>query len=46
MKRNHSESGGSIISNLHADAIQEVRSSYGPMPAEIGHHAAGLLTLE
>jgi hypothetical protein len=33
--------GGSTFSNFNVDAIQEVRSSSGVMPAEIGHGAAG-----
>ena len=35
------ELGGSTFSNFNVDAIQEVRSSAGVMPAEIGHGAAG-----
>ena len=35
------ELGGSTFSNFNVDAIQEVRSSSGVMPAEIGHGAAG-----
>ena len=35
------EMGGSTFSNFNVDAIQEVRSSSGVMPAEIGHGAAG-----
>jgi hypothetical protein len=34
------EMGGSTFSNFNVDAIQEVRSSSGVMPAEIGHGAA------
>lgn len=33
--------GGATFSNFNVDAIQEVRSSSGVMPAEIGHGAAG-----
>ncbi|MBZ5513492.1 MAG: TonB-dependent receptor [Acidobacteriia bacterium] len=35
------ELGGATFSNFNVDAIQEVRSSSGVMPAEIGHGAAG-----
>ena len=35
------EMGGSTFSNFNVDAIQEVHSSSGVMPAEIGHGAAG-----
>ena len=35
------EMGGSTFSNFNIDAIQEVRSFSGVMPAEIGHGAAG-----
>ncbi|MGD0128638.1 MAG: hypothetical protein ABSF46_25035 [Terriglobia bacterium] len=35
------EMGGSTFSNFNVDAIQEVRSSSGVIPAEIGHGAAG-----
>jgi hypothetical protein len=35
------EMGGATFSNFNVDAIQEVRSSSGVMPAEIGHGAAG-----
>ncbi len=35
------EMGGSTFSNFNVDAIQEVRTSSGVMPAEIGHGAAG-----
>ena len=35
------ELGGSTFSNFNVDAIQEVRSSSGVMPAEVGHGAAG-----
>jgi hypothetical protein len=35
------EMGGSTFSNFNVDAIQEVRSSSGVMPAEIGHGASG-----
>jgi hypothetical protein len=35
------EMGGATFSNFNVDAIQEVQSSSGVMPAEIGHGAAG-----
>src|SRR6202521_281737 len=35
------ELGGATFSNFNIDAIQEVQSSSGVMPAEIGHGAAG-----
>lgn len=35
------ELGGATFSNFNVDAIQEVASSSGVMPAEIGHGAAG-----
>jgi hypothetical protein len=35
------EMGGATFSNFNVDAIQEIRSSSGVMPAEIGHGAAG-----
>jgi hypothetical protein len=35
------EMGGSTFSNFNVDAIQEIRSLSGVMPAEIGHGAAG-----
>src|SRR5208282_501265 len=35
------EMGGATFSNFNVDAIQEVRSSSGVMPVEIGHGAAG-----
>lgn len=35
------ELGGATFSNFDVDAIQEVQSSSGVMPAEIGHGAAG-----
>ncbi|MBZ5561865.1 MAG: TonB-dependent receptor, partial [Acidobacteriia bacterium] len=35
------EMGGATFSNFNVDAIQEVKSSSGVMPAEIGHGAAG-----
>src|SRR5512146_2842070 len=35
------EMGGATFSNFNVEAIQEVRSSSGVMPAEIGHGAAG-----
>lgn len=36
-----SELGGATFTNFNVDAIQEVQSSSGVMPAEIGHGAAG-----
>jgi hypothetical protein len=36
-----SELGGATFANFNVDAIQEVQSSSGVMPAEIGHGAAG-----
>ena len=35
------ELGGATFSNFNVDAIQEVQSNSGVMPAEIGHGAAG-----
>jgi len=35
------EMGGATFSNFNVDAIQEIQSSSGVMPAEIGHGAAG-----
>jgi hypothetical protein len=35
------ELGGATFSNFNVDAIQEVQSSSGAMPADIGHGAAG-----
>ena len=35
------ELGGSTFSNLNVDAIEEIESSSGVMPAEVGHGAAG-----
>jgi hypothetical protein len=35
------ELGGATFSNFNVDAIQEVQSSSGVMPSEIGHGAAG-----
>jgi hypothetical protein len=35
------EMGGAAFSNFNVDAIQEIRSSSGVMPAEIGEGAAG-----
>ena len=35
------EMGGATFSNFNVDAIEEVQSSSGVMPAEIGHGAAG-----
>src|SRR6266566_2956593 len=39
------ELGGATFSNFSVDAIQEVQSSSGVMPAEIGHGAAGFTNL-
>ncbi len=36
------ELGGATFSNFNVDAIQEIKSSSGVMPAEIGHGAAGI----
>ena len=36
------ELGGATFSNFNVDAIQEVQSSSGVMPADIGHGAADL----
>src|SRR6266576_1425254 len=38
------EMGGATFSNFNVDAIQEVQSSAGVMPAEIGRGAAGRLS--
>ena len=35
------EMGGATFSNFNVDAIQEVQSNSGVMPAEVGHGAAG-----
>jgi len=35
------ELGGATLANFNVDAIQEVQSSSGVMPADIGHGAAG-----
>ena len=35
------EMGGATFSNFNVDAIQEIQSSSGALPAEIGHGAAG-----
>ncbi len=35
------ELGGATFSNLNVDAIQEIHSSSGVLPADIGHGAAG-----
>ncbi len=35
------EMGGATFSNFNVDAIQEIKSSSGVLPAEIGHGAAG-----
>jgi len=36
-----SEMGGATFSNFNVDAIQEVQSNSGVMPAEVGHGAGG-----
>ena len=35
------EMGGATFSNFNVDAVQEIESLSGVMPAEIGHGAAG-----
>lgn len=40
-----SEMGGATFSNFNVDAIQEVQSSAGVMPAEIGHGAASFINV-
>lgn len=39
------EMGGAAFSNFNVDAIQEVNSSSGVMPADIGHGAAGFTAI-
>ena len=39
------EAGGATFSNFNVDAIQEIKSSSGVMPAEIGHGAAGFTNI-
>src|SRR6202140_1912869 len=39
------EMGGSTFSNFNVDAVEEIRSSSGWMPAEIGRGAAGFTTI-
>jgi hypothetical protein len=39
------EMGGSTFSNFNVDAVQEIRSSSGWMPAEIGRGAAGFTNI-
>ncbi len=39
------EMGGATFSNFNVDAIQEVNSSSGVMPADIGHGAAGFTSI-
>ncbi|MDE3186473.1 MAG: TonB-dependent receptor [Acidobacteriota bacterium] len=39
------EMGGSTFSNFDVDAVQEIQSSSGWMPAEIGHGAAGFTNI-
>jgi Carboxypeptidase regulatory-like domain len=39
------ELGGATFANFNVDAIQEVQSSSGVMPADIGHGAAGFTNL-
>ncbi len=39
------EMGGSTFSNFNVDAVQEIKSSSGWMPAEIGRGAAGLTNI-
>ena len=39
------EMGGATFSNFNVDAIQEIQSSSGVMPAEIGHGAAGFTNI-
>jgi hypothetical protein len=40
------EMGGATFSNFNVDAIQEIQSSAGVMPAEIGHGAAGFTNVK
>ena len=39
------EMGGATFSNFNVDAIQEINSSSGVMPADIGHGAAGFTAI-
>src|SRR6201999_1718730 len=39
------EMGGSTFSNFNVDAVQEIQSSSGWMPAEIGRGAAGVTNI-
>ncbi|MBV9612701.1 MAG: hypothetical protein JO091_09515, partial [Acidobacteriaceae bacterium] len=39
------EMGGATFSNFNVDAVQEIQSSSGWMPAEIGHGAAGFTNI-
>lgn len=39
------EMGGAIMSNFNVDAVQEIQSSSGWMPAEIGRGAAGFTNI-
>src|SRR6201999_2756915 len=39
------EMGGSTFSNFNVDAVEEIRSSSGWMPAEIGRGAAGFTNI-
>jgi hypothetical protein len=39
------EMGGATLSNFNVDAVEEIRSSSGWMPAEIGRGAAGLTNI-
>lgn len=39
------EMGGSTFSNFNVDAVEEIRSSSGVMPAEIGRGAAGFTNI-
>lgn len=39
------ELGGATFSNFNVDAIQEINSSSGVLPAEIGHGAAGFTAI-
>jgi hypothetical protein len=39
------ELGGATFANFNVDAIQEVQSSSGVMPAEIGHGASGFVNV-
>jgi hypothetical protein len=39
------EMGGSTFSNFNVDAVEEIQSSSGWMPAEVGHGAAGFTNI-